>query len=248
MARIMGNKRNDVLNGTNTADKVYGGGGDDQIWGHGGNDQIYGEAGNDTIYGGAGGDLIFGGDGNDTIYAGTMIDDVGDGLNYHLNGGAGNDAIYGDSDGDELSGRMGADFLRGGPGADTFLYHTSFADSQEGVGVDTIDDYEPGTDTILFFLADANASVPGYQTWSYAGSEAPADHLDSANGQFTIGINPAGQTVLRLYNNDMDAAGNLQADFTLIFNGPTDSFALGDIQITGSDNQLVQWQALDYWI
>lgn len=62
----------DVLIGTNAAQKVYAGAGNDLLQGFGGADQLSGEAGNDTLEGGAGADTLIGGGGFDIAsYAGS---------------------------------------------------------------------------------------------------------------------------------------------------------------------------------
>jgi Ca2+-binding RTX toxin-like protein len=67
-AVIDGDRRDNVLVGTNRADTIQGRGGDDRL---------YGEEDEDTLEGGRGDDRLFGGDGVDT-----------------LRGDAGNDRLY----------------------------------------------------------------------------------------------------------------------------------------------------------
>jgi Ca2+-binding RTX toxin-like protein len=76
-ATLKGGAGNDVIYGSNGADRINGGDG---------NDWISGGAGNDTLYGGAGNDKIFGGDGKDYIVAGAGADVI--------RGGAGRDHIF----------------------------------------------------------------------------------------------------------------------------------------------------------
>lgn len=47
-----------IINGTNRADRLFGGNADDLIFGFGGNDEIRGGDGNDVLHGGAGNDFI----------------------------------------------------------------------------------------------------------------------------------------------------------------------------------------------
>ncbi|HAN45143.1 MAG TPA: hypothetical protein DCQ32_01160 [Cyanobacteria bacterium UBA8156] len=86
---------------------------------------LSGGAGPDTIAGFAGDDTVLGGLGNDSI-----------------DGGLGNDVLIGEEGNDTLLGSVGADTLRGGPGNDVFVLASAFQ------GVDTIQDFLPGTDTI----------------------------------------------------------------------------------------------------
>jgi Ca2+-binding RTX toxin-like protein len=84
----------DVINGSDFADRLAG---------FNGNDTINGNKGNDWLEGWAGADSLNGGDGNDT-----------------LNGGDGNDTLKGDNGNDTLIGGSGNDVFWGGAGNDTF--------------------------------------------------------------------------------------------------------------------------------
>lgn len=91
----MGNG-NDLVNGNNSPNKIFGGGG---------NDKIHGWGGDDTLYGGAGIDQLMGGDGNDNLYS------DGDGGVYM--GGNGDDHLY-SSLGiglETMDGESGSDFI-----------------------------------------------------------------------------------------------------------------------------------------
>ena len=65
---------NNIINGNDDNNQLFGGGGNDTLTGNDGNDLIDGGTGNDTINGGDDNDTIIGGAGNDTI-------DVGGGVN-----------------------------------------------------------------------------------------------------------------------------------------------------------------------
>ncbi|MFQ3679427.1 MAG: choice-of-anchor I family protein [Pseudanabaenaceae cyanobacterium] len=86
---------------------------------------LSGGPGPDTIAGFAGDDTILGGAGNDSI-----------------DGGLGNDLLIGGDGSDTLIGGPGADTLRGGMGNDVFVI------ASPSFGVDTIQDFAPGLDTI----------------------------------------------------------------------------------------------------
>lgn len=86
----------------------------------------------DTI-GGGGISYVDGGNGNDTLIA----SDVG----MQLRGGSGNDTLVGGAGIDRLEGGAGNDDLTGGAGADTFVF-------AKNTGLDTIQDFELGVDTI----------------------------------------------------------------------------------------------------
>ena len=63
---IRGNKRDNILNGTENAEEIRGLGGNDVLSGLAGDDTLLGGSGNDTLDGGAGDDAIDGGTGTDT--------------------------------------------------------------------------------------------------------------------------------------------------------------------------------------
>lgn len=132
------NYGDDVLNGGQGVDYLFGtGGNDDLIGGTGadwlfgdetagaytfaadthGDDHLFGEQGNDNLYGNGGADFMAGGDGDDTL-VGDSSSAGSEALagNYHgndtLHGGAGNDTLIGDG---------GDDYLTGGTGADTLI-------------------------------------------------------------------------------------------------------------------------------
>lgn len=62
---IIGNASDNIINGYDQNDTLYGGGGNDQLFGGTGNDLIHGGAGNDIINGGIGSDKLWGGTGDD---------------------------------------------------------------------------------------------------------------------------------------------------------------------------------------
>ena len=123
-----------VYNGTEFADRFYGGNDNDTFWGGLGNDRIEGGGGDDVSLGGEGNDII-------TDFAGLDI----------LKGGPGNDAMDGGIGDDILMGGDGKDFINGGgnnnvhfagPGDDFII---------GGQGVDEIigdsgDDWQEGGD------------------------------------------------------------------------------------------------------
>lgn len=118
--RIWGHAGNDVLDGGNGDDELYGGAGSDTVSGGTGNDQLTGDGGHDTLNGQGGNDIIEGGDGNDT-----------------LNGGSGDDRLYGGTGNDILNGGDGVDLIYGQDGEDT-LYAGSGDTLAGGNGTDTL--------------------------------------------------------------------------------------------------------------
>lgn len=116
---VEGGPEDDVLIGTEGADRLDGGAGNDSLSGAGGNDMVHGGAGNDALEGGEGNDDLYGHIGDDSIAGGAGDDSLngGDGADI-LDGGAGNDAMTGSFGDDTLSGGAGADVIMGGEGDD----------------------------------------------------------------------------------------------------------------------------------
>ena len=101
-----------------------GGSGDDTLTGTEGNDSLIGRRGNDTLTGNAGNDTLIGGNGKDFLV-----------------GSAGDDLLDGGNGTDTLRGGLGNDILTGGNRQDIFVFAS-------GEGIDTINDFELGTDKI----------------------------------------------------------------------------------------------------
>jgi Ca2+-binding RTX toxin-like protein len=73
---VRGSAFNDIIVGTNLADRLEGEGGNDTIYGRAGNDQVRGNAGNDTLFGEDGDDAVQGGAGVDTASGGAGYDNL----------------------------------------------------------------------------------------------------------------------------------------------------------------------------
>ncbi len=117
-AVIVGTPGDDVLRGTEQADRISAFAGNDAVYARGGADDIRAGAGNDGIraadgsdlaYGGRGDDVVAGGDGNDRLYGGSDADQV--------LGGNGDDRAAGNKGSDVVQGGDGDDSLFGGLGA-----------------------------------------------------------------------------------------------------------------------------------
>jgi Ca2+-binding RTX toxin-like protein len=131
----------EVVYGTNSAETItgYGGGiGQDIIYAFGGNDLIGTYAGDDYIEAGAGNDDVYGGDGNDII-----------------EGQVGHDVLFGGAGNDTIRGGYGVDHMQGDAGIDTFVF-SILNDSNATYGVDTIYNFEDGTDLIDLSTLDAS--------------------------------------------------------------------------------------------
>jgi Ca2+-binding RTX toxin-like protein len=99
--RAKGNRRANVMGGTEGSDKMWGRGGDDRLMGQGCRDQIDGGRGNDRLWGGDGTDQLSGRRDRDRLF-----------------GDAGNDRLFGGLGSDKLKGGQGHDFLKAGRGKD----------------------------------------------------------------------------------------------------------------------------------
>ncbi|HYP67295.1 MAG TPA: hypothetical protein VEP67_03470, partial [Thiobacillaceae bacterium] len=131
---IDGGDGDDYLFGQGKDDIILGGQGNDRVWGddltaaeldpaYHGNDYLDGGAGDDQIVGGGKDDMLIGGDGNDTLWGdddATNLPEQYQG-NDILMGGAGGDQLYGGAGNDILEGGTGNDQLYGGAGDDTYL-------------------------------------------------------------------------------------------------------------------------------
>ncbi|MCV2890996.1 hypothetical protein [Ruegeria aquimaris] len=118
-----GSVLDDVLFGSDAADRAEGGPGNDRMSGLGGNDSLDGGLGADTLNGGDGDDIIIGGpsedDLRDVIYAGEGNDSV--------DAGAGNDLIFGQGGNDTIAGGFGVDEIQGQDGDDV-ITGSAFSD------------------------------------------------------------------------------------------------------------------------
>ena len=130
---IEGTPGKDIFQGSDSAENYSALAGNDRVYGNGGDDTIDGGEGNDIIYGGNDDDLLNGGLGRDRLY--------GDNGNDQLLGQDGNDILYGGAGDDILNGGPGNDRYNGGAGTDTLII-------APGMGLDMIQGFEDGTDTI----------------------------------------------------------------------------------------------------
>jgi len=114
------NGGHDTFYGNDYADVIRGGNGNDVVYSYGGHDILFGDAGADKLYGISGDDDLYGGTGRDA-----------------LNGGYGSDY---------LSGGLDTDTLTGSAGRDYFVF-----DATASIyNVDTITDFSPTDDTLMF--------------------------------------------------------------------------------------------------
>ncbi|MEZ5910256.1 MAG: DUF4114 domain-containing protein [Hyphomicrobiaceae bacterium] len=133
---IDGGDGNDELYGMQGHDYVAGGNGDDRIWGNSGNDVLDGGDGDDDVRGGIGNDEVYGGAGDDHLEGNT-----GDDL---LSGGDGNDTLAGNSGNDVIADGAGHDTADAGSGDDVFIAGEGDDSYDGGSGFDTIDFSDAG--------------------------------------------------------------------------------------------------------
>jgi Ca2+-binding RTX toxin-like protein len=157
---IDGGAGKNVIDGGAGKDTLVGGKDDDTIIGGNGNDVLKGGAGSDVLNGGAGNDSIEGNLGNDVINGGNGQDSlVGNEGKDVLNGGDGNDSIIGGIDNDALFGGIGSDYLQGDEGNDSLDGGNGNDVLDGGVG----DDYLKGGAGI-----DILAGFEGYDVVDYS--------------------------------------------------------------------------------
>ncbi len=181
---------NNVLNGDDNNNILYGGKFDDYLTGGAGSDTLYGGDGNDTLDGGANRDVMIGGNGNDTYYVGNAtdlvienenegIDTIITDIKYQLpdnvenltiignredikaTGNNLNNVIIGNDTGNELVGYGGSDYLVGGKGNDT-IYGGAGDDTLVGGAGDDFLSGSTGNDTFLFNKGDGIDTVREY--------------------------------------------------------------------------------------
>ncbi|ATE63470.1 calcium-binding protein [Rhizorhabdus dicambivorans] len=169
----------DYVNGNAGNDTISGGDGSDRIQGGQDNDQISGDAGNDTLNGNRGNDMVLGGAGNDSLRGGQDNDT--------LSGGAGNDALSGD---------LGVDQLTGGDGVDRFIFGAG--GSTIGSSVDTVTDFQQGTDLIQLGFVPASVLVGSSTAASIDAARSAAQALfdGNAGNQEAAAINLSGGSTL----------------------------------------------------
>jgi Ca2+-binding RTX toxin-like protein len=150
---IIGDFKDNILDGWGGDDYVFGGGGNDTIYGWTGNDYLDGWTGNDTIFGEAGNDTLLGYDGSDILL-----------------GGSGSDSVFGENGNDILYGygfTAGEfDVLSGGAGADLFALGDASALYYQGSGYGTITDFNFAEGDKIQVLGSASNYSLSFQSFS----------------------------------------------------------------------------------
>lgn len=136
---VVGSRGSDSITGSDLDNVLDGNDGNDKLFGLAGDDELLGGKGNDHLDGGDGDDLLDGDDGNDKLFGGAGNDDLLGGKgNDHLDGGAGNDVLDGDDGNDKLTGGDGDDEIHGGSGNDNIIAGSGFNVVDAGSGNDKI--------------------------------------------------------------------------------------------------------------
>ncbi|MEM7507101.1 MAG: calcium-binding protein [Pseudomonadota bacterium] len=124
----------EVRQGSDQRDLIFGSFLDDSIAGNGGDDLLFGFSGDDTVDGGDGDDKVFGGQGRDTLAGGNGED--------RLFGGSGNDRLVGNKGDDRMFGGFGNDLLvwNNGDGSDLMHGGRGHDRVQVNFNTDLVDD------------------------------------------------------------------------------------------------------------
>ena len=206
---MWGSNFDDVLEGDDQANRIFGLDGNNVIRGGGGNDELYGGNGNDTFYGGAGADRIDGGGGIDYV----RYDDATTGVTVGFasaagsNDGAGDtmlniehiigsafvdklggtnlaEDLQGGGGDDLLQGRGGNDTLDGGDGVDQAMYSGSrgeyFVTFDAATGTYVVKDLRQGS-------PDGTDQVRNVETFVFADGAISADSVLDGNPGPIIG-------------------------------------------------------------
>lgn len=175
-------------------DHIVGGAGHDQIDAGAGDDIVFGGAGNDVIHGGDGNDSLHGGDGNDTIYAGAGRDVVTGGEGDDIvDGGAGDDTIDGGSGDNLIASGTGDDIVTAGDGDNTVL--AGDGDDQVTLG-DGNDVVLAGTGNDRIVTGDGNDRILGEDGDDLLQGNGGQDVLDGGPGEDRVEGGPGGDRIV----------------------------------------------------
>jgi Ca2+-binding RTX toxin-like protein len=210
--------------------------GNDSLVGNAGANTLSGWSGDDVLRGGAGADRLDGGTGSDTASyytgsvgvtvslttgTGTGGDAQGDTFIRieNINGSTGADWIAGDAQANVLNGWAGQDALRGGGGADRFVF-TAITDSKVGAA-DAITDFKSFEgDRVDLSAIDANTSTAGDQAFSFIGNGAFTHHAGELRSTVSFGVT----TITGDVNGD--GVSDFQIELSTLFSTVAGDFVL----------------------
>ncbi|MGL4963411.1 MAG: calcium-binding protein [Inquilinus sp.] len=208
----------------------------DSLVGNDGANTLAGWGGDDVLRGGAGADRLEGGTGSDTASyytgsvgvtvslttgTGTGGDAQGDTFISieNINGSTGADWIAGDAQANVLNGWAGQDALRGGGGADRFVF-TAITDSKVGAA-DAITDFKSFEgDRVDLSAIDANTSAAGNQAFSFIGNGAFTHHAGELRSTVSFGVT----TITGDVNGD--GVSDFQIELSTLFGTVASDFVL----------------------
>ncbi len=177
----IGGDGGDSINGSASANGLFGMRGNDTIGGGGGNDTLDGGDGNNSMGGGDGNDRQLGGVGNDTVFSGAGNDTaLGGAGNDSLVGGDGLDLLAGEAGNDVLGAGTGRDILQGGANQDRFDFNL-VSESVVGANCDVLQAGGGGSafdgaggaaggERIDLLDIDANVTAGGNQAFLFGGT------------------------------------------------------------------------------
>lgn len=224
---LFGYEGDDVLRAGPGRDTLDGGPGDDSLAGAAGHDVLDGGPGRDTLSGGADNDFMDGGEGDDSIDGGPENDDI--------DGGDGDDLLTGGAGDDVLVGGDGNDTQSGGEGADRLLGRDSDDRLSGGAGDDVVDGGD-GRDSLT---GDAgNDRLTGGEGEDVASGGAGNDVLNGGSGTDVLLGDTGNDTLLGSSGADSLDGGEEHdtllggAGRDLLSGGPGDDVLIGG---TGTD-------------
>ena len=218
----VGSRGNDIIIGTNGANRLSGNAGDDVVEGRSGNDTLRGGAGDDELNGGAGNDIVAGGSGQDLMSGGSGNDTVDysdSNRNWEVNletqialrgDGAVAEAIVsfenaiGGSGDDTLLGTDGANRLGGGDGNDRLLGQSG-SDTMRGAGGQ--DSLFGGNGQDRMYGGNGNDSLDGGRGNDRLQGGADNDTLIGGGGDDTIFGNAGDDLIIAGFGQDRHVGG-----------------------------------------
>lgn len=223
---VVGSDFGDLIVGDTKDNRLDGGAGEDFLYGGEGDDWLRGGKDNDILSGGPDGDILDGGDGQDEAsYAGSKSGVFVDLMNGKVFGGDADgdtlidiedvrgsrfdDVLMGDAKDNVLRGDRGVDDLTGGGGADTFQIGRSMFNLESGVGAnaDRINDFSQAEGDII----DLTTAILG-GAFTFVGTGAFGGKGDELRYE-QIG----GETWIQA-----DIDGDMKPDFEIVCTGLID--------------------------